>query len=320
MPTACYFAPVIVADGKYRPTDRQGKPPSTDAEAAAYEAAALQVLEDVNSSSTVAKIVTNEINSVGPRKDKDPNYEDDGRGGRPGDRRAAWRDDKGPNARKDGPGRTHGKTPADPWVRLVVPYVGMTWSVETQSTDRIAAYNPDDDVLYRGDDDDPTTNEDERRGVWLRGKRADQPAWKDRRGGSASVIYFDPSGKDVAKSLVHELFHAVRNMYGLVNPIPTVTPLYDFQNEEEFFAMLVGNIYLSEVGRSDLRASHQTYKELDPKRRTSAGFLTADDFGRATRALLAKLRLQMPGLFESLATAVSPQVAFNPVREFRDNP
>lgn len=70
--------------------------------------------------------------------------------------------------------------------------------------------------------------------------------------------------------LLHELVHALRMIRGQLNQIPAWVKGYD--NEEEFFAILIQNIYASEKGMRVLRADH-TSAAMDRSLRTSEDFL-----------------------------------------------
>jgi hypothetical protein len=137
--------------------------------------------------------------------------------------------------------------------------------------------------------------------------------------GSSAKVEFDPNKKDPGKTLVHELLHALRDMRGQLNQVPTETVLSEYENEEEFFAMLIGNIYLSEVGRTDLRASHIVYKELDDAQKTSAGFLADTEYGKACRRLVNKFTIDDADVCNTIKDHVPVATKFNPIREFLTN-
>jgi hypothetical protein len=141
--------------------------------------------------------------------------------------------------------------------------------------------------------------------------------------GCSAVIYIRPDfvNELVSHTLVHEMVHAIRQMYGIWYKIPLPAPLSLFENEEEFFAMVVGNVNLSEMGRNwELRASHKVFKTLEAEHWTSALFLGPDDFGKAARRLMAKLQQQMPSFFFQMAKSVPPWLLHNPFKEFAENP
>src|SRR5258708_23434633 len=81
------------------------------------------------------------------------------------------------------------------------------------------------------------------------------------------------SGAQPDEILFHEMVHATRQMRGIFNPMP-LGFLYD--TEEEFFAILLANIYASETGRPiDLRSDHHGFEHLTTD--TNAKFLPKQD-------------------------------------------
>jgi hypothetical protein len=114
-------------------------------------------------------------------------------------------------------------------------------------------------------------------------------------GGSSTRILFDPGGSDVLSCmsknadspcvgteppyiLVHEMVHAMRQMEGKWNPgiivhFPAKEQAYD--NAEEFYAILVANIYMSQQGETQFVRDHAAAsRPLRPEWSTSKGFLS----------------------------------------------
>lgn len=170
---------------------------------------------------------------------------------------------------------------------------------------------------------------------WYAGKRDDQdgvtddnderydPYGKDKvaqGGGSNAVVYFTPgewgkSGCFAGKPgtlpdevLVHELVHALRIMQGVFNPVPTVNTNYT--NEEEFLAIVIGNVYLSANKKTALVATHWSYDRLWEPLNTSKGFV--DD--RENAKLLQHYFFQWRPVFRELVQLKGPK--FNPFREW----
>lgn len=116
-------------------------------------------------------------------------------------------------------------------------------------------------------------------------------------------------GTAVDELLLHEVFHGLRHMAGL-RMKRGVPGQKEYHNFEEFYAILIANIYRSELGRSGLRADH-------------AGFYTLGDVGivsqdawmkhKFNRGHLRKLGNQMPDLWDALAKV---KAAFNPIAAF----
>jgi hypothetical protein len=143
-------------------------------------------------------------------------------------------------------------------------------------------------------------------------------------GGSDSDISFTPSmftkfcnqqkkghkaGAHPDEVLFHEMVHAVRQMRGLLNPLP-LGFLYD--TEEEFYAILLANIYASETGRAiDLRSDHHGFEHLTTD--TNAKFLPKKDMTDYRYRLVDKLVHEERQMALALAKIHAP---FNPIRRY----
>jgi hypothetical protein len=112
----------------------------------------------------------------------------------------------------------------------------------------------------------------------------------------------------------HELVHAARYLGGDFKQTP-IPKMPDYDNEEEYFAVLVTNIYSSEKGRSfaSFRKSHRlrlkpgmNEQEADPW-----AFLLEDDNYR----LVEKFCKQHPTIAPIIAHAPAD---FNPIRDYYD--
>lgn len=120
--------------------------------------------------------------------------------------------------------------------------------------------------------------------------------------------------------LVHELVHALRMLRGQSDCIPTRQEDYD--NEEEFFAVLVANIYVSEKGNATaLRANHHGGGVLRQELNTNETFLGKGErwpsWGqREDRALVAKFVRENNDVCGKIRLS---RAAFNPIREYMDN-
>jgi hypothetical protein len=171
------------------------------------------------------------------------------------------------------------------------------------------------------DDDATTTPEDPIRATWIGTARDDDDQQKlDRLGtGSNCDIHFTPGrphevgpGAKPDEVLLHELVHASRDMRGVrfkgsMNG--------DFDNEEEFIAILIDNIYLSEKGQTDIRANHKGHKRLP------AGF--RDHFLENRRHLdqppswlVEALRNRQFRLYDALGKIPESKAKWNPVRQW----
>jgi hypothetical protein len=110
--------------------------------------------------------------------------------------------------------------------------------------------------------------------------------------------------------LVHELVHAVRRQQGL---ILLRAMCCNFGNEEEFFAILIENLFVSEYQKKGqpgllLRANNGPFRELPPPLKDSQAFFNRHE------QVIRKLNRQMPNLTGALAALTSCD--FNPLRAF----
>jgi hypothetical protein len=106
------------------------------------------------------------------------------------------------------------------------------------------------------------------------------------------------------------MLHATRQLRGLFNPVPLAF-LYD--TEEEFFAILLANIYASETGRPiDLRSDHHSFEHLDTD--TNVKFLPKRDMSDYRYRLVDKLVHQEPKMVRELERV--KHVPFNPIRRY----
>ena len=111
--------------------------------------------------------------------------------------------------------------------------------------------------------------------------------------------------------LFHEMVHIGRVMGGDFNQIPLAGPMSNYTDEEDFFAIMVANIYISEKGRPQLRDSHVGFTALASQFSTSEVFLYRDDDYR----LIEKYCKQHPVAAPMLAKV---NAAFNPIRAYYD--
>jgi hypothetical protein len=122
-------------------------------------------------------------------------------------------------------------------------------------------------------------------------------------------------GKD--DQLFHELVHAVRELRGEFNQILTWDK--DWMNEEEFFAVLLTNIYLSERGKKNLRGNYLGFGLLATELSTSEAFLgkgtsPVSKMHREHRRLVHKLVCEDWRMCSTISAKVN--APFNPIREF----
>ena len=119
------------------------------------------------------------------------------------------------------------------------------------------------------------------------------------------LIFWSGPGTLPDELLLHEMTHGLRHMAGL--RMRRNVPLQQgYDTFEEWFAILVANIYRSERGRTDLRADHHGFETL-----ASLGINSQEDFVgyRLNRQHLKKFQRQQPAFFAGLQSVEAP---FNP--------
>ena len=87
-----------------------------------------------------------------------------------------------------------------------------------------------------------------------------------------------------------------------------------YDNAEEFAAILVTNVYLSEKKRTQLRANHSHGVLSDPDKFLDSPRVPVP----GTRGLLGIFRLRQPELLAALAAIDRSIAAFNPFRQFAE--
>jgi hypothetical protein len=132
-------------------------------------------------------------------------------------------------------------------------------------------------------------------------------------GGACQKFYeprsqFTPSEEEV---LLHELVHGVRIVSLKLNLGPAAEKgLMMYDNDEEFFAVLVENIFQSEFNRGPLRSSHTGFMEMDKNLQGSLAFFQVS--GNAFEKI-EKFATQNPGFAKALSNI---EVPFNPLNAF----
>ena len=132
-------------------------------------------------------------------------------------------------------------------------------------------------------------------------------------GGTASTVHYTPVPKGTASSgpgslsdeiLLHELVHAGRQVKGIQN----FEAIHNgAQNEEEYLAIIVTNVYLSEKKQSQFRGpNHKSFDVLPQPQR----FLD----GPRERQLMEKLRSGQGSLWAALVDIDTSEAAFDPPR------
>jgi hypothetical protein len=127
--------------------------------------------------------------------------------------------------------------------------------------------------------------------------------------GKQGVLKETYPGSGPDELLFHELVHAERSLEGVMYFMP-VGNRYD--NEEEYLAVVLTNIYLSSKGALLLRGNHYDGALTSPEK-----FLdNVQQVDEGPRMLLERFRLRQPTFFDMLA---KPGLAkFNPVLQYSE--
>jgi hypothetical protein len=134
----------------------------------------------------------------------------------------------------------------------------------------------------------------------------------------AKTKAFKPGGSP-AETLFHELVHAFRFVTEKASKrrgpsnVPGSSLKYpEYDTEEDFFAILITNIFSSETGRP-LRAGHDGNEALPPNLSTNQGFLAVEGYARLVRqfgsdhpSVSAQL-WNVPSAFNPIAAVLSGQ-------------
>lgn len=115
--------------------------------------------------------------------------------------------------------------------------------------------------------------------------------------------------------LFHELVHVLRAVSGKFVKQPVFGGLNKYTNSEEFVAVLLTNIYISDRSnkiKSGLRRDHQTFDALEPKLAQPWGFFTS---GTQTFGLIQRFVADNPGISIRIANDVAT-APFNPIADY----
>jgi hypothetical protein len=115
--------------------------------------------------------------------------------------------------------------------------------------------------------------------------------------------------------MFHELIHAHRHALGLAHPTALGRGLYRYHNEEEFLAVVMTNIYISDETNprsSGLRADHTGHGRLNANLSTSLTFYKSSP---QVLPLIKKFAEEQKFLFDELAKV---KAKFNPFAALRE--
>jgi hypothetical protein len=124
---------------------------------------------------------------------------------------------------------------------------------------------------------------------------------------------FSGPGSKVDEALFHEMVHASRFMGGVAYRLPVSQ---GYSNEEEYLAVVMTNVYMSEKGQTRFRGRHarpnidlpEPEKFLDNYQRISM----------SPMVLIERFRLNTPKFYRDYSQIPANSAAFNPFREFRE--
>jgi NleD-like pathogen effector protein (putative zinc metallopeptidase) len=115
--------------------------------------------------------------------------------------------------------------------------------------------------------------------------------------------------------LFHELVHVFRGVSGKFVKRPVFGGLTRYDDSEEFVAVLLTNIYISDRSnkiKSGLRADHQGFHPLEPQLAQPWGFFSS---GTQTFNLIKTFVTDNPGISRRIATDLA-KAPFNPIAEY----
>jgi hypothetical protein len=137
--------------------------------------------------------------------------------------------------------------------------------------------------------------------------------------GTDSEIYFTAGrlrpggpGFNSDEILFHELVHSVRQTQGA--SASGFKMGNDYDNAEEFAAVVTTNVYMSEKKQTKMRANHGRGELHQPEKFLDSPQVPAP----GARGLLSLYRQRLPRLFNALAAIDQKTAAFNPFRQLAD--
>jgi hypothetical protein len=181
------------------------------------------------------------------------------------------------------------------------------------SADNFRASAPSGELIFQGGNDNPNTPQDERYRTFGRGTG----------GGSSTHVHFSTDitfngtiGTAPDEILFHELVHSMREMQGEEQSIPTGLQDRGYDDDEEFIAVLLTNIYLSEKDpNAPLRKDHHGFQQLPDDESDSVGFLVNNAEN------LFWIKFLFAEEFDTFtAIAANTMATFNPIRVYLSDP
>ena len=122
-------------------------------------------------------------------------------------------------------------------------------------------------------------------------------------------------GREPDQVLFHELVHAHRAASWLLpHHEKLIAGLSGYQNEEEFLAVVLTNIYISETKGKGLRADYFSYDELEGPLNSSIGFFASSP---QVLRILTEFAKDQVFLFDEMAKV---KAQFNPLAVMKEQP
>jgi hypothetical protein len=122
-------------------------------------------------------------------------------------------------------------------------------------------------------------------------------------------------GKEPDQVLFHELIHAHRSASWLLpHHDKLIAGLSGYSNEEEFLAVVLTNIYISETKGKGMRADYISYGELKGPLSSSIGFFASSP---SVLRILTEFAKDQEFLFNEIAKVKAP---FNPLAAMKEHP
>src|SRR5262249_54001997 len=122
-------------------------------------------------------------------------------------------------------------------------------------------------------------------------------------------------GKEPDQVLFHELIHAHRAASWLLpHHDKLIAGLSGYKDEEEFLAVVLTNIYISETKGKGMRADYISYGELKGPLSSSIGFFASSP---SVLRILTEFAKDQEFLFNEMAKVKAP---FNPLAAMMEHP
>jgi len=214
--------------------------------------------------------------------------------------------------------------------------MGKTLLAEIGRTGNRVRIIPYWDYLHQNADATPWDGVNETTGKlesWIAATRRGAPLWNDgARGPEAGTgagtnceIRYTPSmwhagdgqGKAPDEVLFHELVHASRDMRGVAYEGP-VNRNYD--NTEEYIAIILQNMYLSEKGQDVFRGGH-TRGRIQPLRGADADrlLLNPQHVNMSPASIIQNFKDTQPEFYRDVVNLPPGRPKYNWVKEFNQN-